>query len=90
VAADIATTLRADHALFSESQSRVVVSTTPAQAAAFASLMAECGVPCQQIGQVTAASEAQLQININGDAAISVPVAQLEKTWKDAIPCLMQ
>ncbi len=101
VSVNLQTSLRADQALFSESQSRVVVSVAPANEAAFAALMAEHGVPCQTIGAVGAKAErtaegtrvvggAEVTITVNGAEAISLPLAEVETTWKDAIPCLMQ
>jgi phosphoribosylformylglycinamidine synthase len=89
VQADLTGTLRADHALFSESQSRVVVSAAPADEAALAALLAAQGVPFQVVGTVTDAA-APFTVSVNGAAAISLPLTDLENTWKDAIPCLMR
>lgn len=79
--------LRADHLLFSESQSRVLLSAKPEQAAALQAWLDEQGVVHAEIGKVTGSS---LTISINGNAGINAPVEQLEKVWKDAIPCLMK
>ncbi|WP_424766990.1 phosphoribosylformylglycinamidine synthase subunit PurL [Paenibacillus sp. sgz302251] len=79
--------LRADHLLFSESQSRILLSVKPEQAAALQALLTEQGVVHAQIGTVQGSS---LTINVNGKAGIEAPVQQLEKVWKDAIPCLMK
>lgn len=84
---DLTTALRRDHALFSESQSRVVLSVQAEHEDALVSLMAQHGVPCAVIGQVNGE---QLVVHVNGQPAIELAVAELEKTWKDAIPCLMQ
>ncbi|CAM4302102.1 phosphoribosylformylglycinamidine synthase subunit PurL [Paenibacillus alkaliterrae] len=83
----LTTDLRADHLLFSESQSRILLSAKPDQAAALQALLAEQGVVHSQIGTVQGSS---LTINVNGKAGIQAPVQQLEKVWKDAIPCLMK
>lgn len=79
--------LRPDHLLFSESQSRIVLSAKPEQADALTALLSEQGVQHAVIGVVKGSS---LTINVNGKAGISAPVQQLEKVWKDAIPCLMK
>ncbi|WP_139991585.1 phosphoribosylformylglycinamidine synthase subunit PurL [Paenibacillus paridis] len=78
--------LRADHLLFSESQSRILLSAKPENAAALQAKLSEQGVVHTQIGTVKGSS---LTINVNGKAGIQAPVTQLEKVWKDAIPCLM-
>ncbi|GBF73635.1 phosphoribosylformylglycinamidine synthase II [Paenibacillus sp. 598K] len=79
--------LRADLALFSESQSRILLSAKPEQAAKLQALLGEHGVPHAVIGNVQGKD---LEINVNGKPAVSAPVLQLEKVWKDAIPCLMK
>ncbi|RIX60515.1 phosphoribosylformylglycinamidine synthase subunit PurL [Paenibacillus nanensis] len=79
--------LRPDHLLFSESQSRILLSAKPDQADALTALLSEQGVTFATIGTVTGSS---LTINVNGKAGINAPVQQLEKVWKDAIPCLMK
>lgn len=83
----LATDLRKDAALFSESQSRIVLSAVPSKAAALLAHLQQAGVPVEQIGTV---GGTELHITINGEAAIAHSVAQLEKVWKEAIPCLMQ
>ncbi|MGM0884761.1 MAG: phosphoribosylformylglycinamidine synthase subunit PurL [Bacillota bacterium] len=83
----LTTDLRADHLLFSESQSRILLSAKPEQAAALQAWLTEQGVVHTQIGNVKGSS---LTINVNGKAGIQAPVQQLEKVWKDAIPCLMK
>ncbi|MEF2246517.1 phosphoribosylformylglycinamidine synthase subunit PurL [Paenibacillus sp. IITD108] len=79
--------LRTDHLLFSESQSRILLSAKPDKAAALQALLAEQGVVHAQIGTVTGKDVA---IKVNGKSAIQSSVQQLEKVWKDAIPCLMK
>lgn len=83
----LTTDLRADHLLFSESQSRILLSAKPEQAAALQAWLTEQGVVNTQIGNVKGSS---LTISVNGKAGIQAPVQQLEKVWKDAIPCLMK
>ena len=88
VNAQFKTALRADHLLFSESQSRVVVSVAPQHSSAFAQLLQAQDVPFTELGHVT--DNADFSIRINDGVAIDLPVADLEKTWKGAIPWLMQ
>lgn len=84
---NVATSLRADAALFSESQSRILLSAKPEQADKLIAYLNGQGVPNAQIGTVRGDA---LTININGKPGVSAPVEQLEKVWKDAIPCLMK
>lgn len=81
------TDLRADFALFSESQSRILLSAAPANAEALIAYIRGQGVPVQQIGTVQGS---ELQVSVNGRPAIQAAVSELEKVWKDAIPCLMK
>jgi len=84
---NLTTELRADAALFSESQSRILLSAKPEQAEQLIALLTEKGVPNATIGVVGGST---LTLNVNGKSAIAEPVAELEKVWKDAIPCLMK
>lgn len=79
--------LRHDHLLFSESQSRVLLSAKPEQADQLMAWLGEQGVSHTAIGKVTGSV---LTINVNGKTGVNSPVQQLEKVWKDAIPCLMK
>ncbi|WP_337103659.1 phosphoribosylformylglycinamidine synthase subunit PurL [Paenibacillus sp. YIM B09110] len=83
----LSTELRADQLLFSESQSRILLSAKPENAAALTAYLNEQGVINATIGTVKGSS---LSINVNGKSGINAPVKQLEKVWKDAIPCLMK
>ncbi|MBB6731219.1 phosphoribosylformylglycinamidine synthase subunit PurL [Cohnella zeiphila] len=84
---DFATNLRPDLALFSESQSRILLSTKPEKAEALAAFLAESGVPVQRLGTV---GGEQLTISINGHIAIQAPLNEFRMPWKEAIPCRMQ
>ncbi|WP_088830676.1 phosphoribosylformylglycinamidine synthase subunit PurL [Paenibacillus tyrfis] len=84
--ANFASELRPDIALFSESQSRLLLSAAPDKAEALQKLLAERGVPVQTLGTVGGSS---LQLQVNGKPVIDASVTELEKVWKDAIPCLM-
>ncbi|WP_440896595.1 phosphoribosylformylglycinamidine synthase subunit PurL [Amphibacillus sp. Q70] len=70
--------------LFSESQSRFLVSVAPDQVAAFLQLVDDATI----IGQVTKGN--QLQIIVNQQVVIDQAVSQLERLWKGAIPCLLK
>jgi phosphoribosylformylglycinamidine synthase len=80
------TGLRSDLALFSESQSRIVLSASAEKAEALKRHLEQSGVPYQVLGQVQGK---QLDVAINSKPVIQASVEQLEKVWKDAIPCLM-
>jgi phosphoribosylformylglycinamidine synthase len=84
---DIKTELRADLALFSESQSRILLSASKEKAKELEAYIAEQGVPVQAIGTV---GGSELQIGVNGKTAVQAPLSELERAWKEAIPCLMQ
>lgn len=84
---NFASDLRMDFALFSESQSRILLSVAPEQAEAVVKSAAAQGVPSQVVGTVTA--NKQLNIAVNGAPSIGAEVDTLEAIWKDAIPCLM-
>ncbi len=78
--------LRADIALFSESQSRILLSASADKAGELEKLLVSRGVPVQVLGTV---GGEKLEVSVNGVSAIDASVTQLEKVWKDAIPCLM-
>ncbi|MBD2847217.1 phosphoribosylformylglycinamidine synthase subunit PurL [Paenibacillus sp. IB182496] len=84
---DVASELRPDIALFSESQSRILLSARPEQADELIAHLQAQGVPCAAIGAV---GGGEVNIRVNGNPAIEAPVQHLEKVWKDAIPCLMK
>jgi phosphoribosylformylglycinamidine synthase subunit PurL len=69
-------------ALFSESQSRFILSVKPENQIEFESL-----TDAVQIGKVVEA--AVLKIDINGSNVINQDAEGLKKAWKGAIPCLL-
>ncbi|GGO06860.1 phosphoribosylformylglycinamidine synthase subunit PurL [Saccharibacillus kuerlensis] len=79
--------LRPDFALFSESQSRILLSATPENADALLSGLKAHGVPAVKIGRV---SGLQLHITVDGKEVMSEEVHTLKQVWEDAIPCLMK
>ncbi|WP_068778256.1 phosphoribosylformylglycinamidine synthase subunit PurL [Paenibacillus sp. GM2] len=79
--------LRADIALFSESQSRILISASPNQADELVKLIAQHGVPVQVIGRVEGGD---LVVHANDAAVVNRPVQELKQVWEDVIPCLMK
>ncbi|TFD98112.1 phosphoribosylformylglycinamidine synthase subunit PurL [Jeotgalibacillus salarius] len=69
-------------ALFSETQSRFIVSVKPEHEQAFEELTA-----AKKIGEVTA--QPVLKVVHNGTAVIDQPVEKFEESWRGAIPCLL-
>jgi len=78
--------IRLDSLLFGESQSRVVVSVAPAHVESLQKLCGDKGVPSTVIGTV---GGQKLVIRVDGQEVLSQPLAQIKKTWREAIPCLM-
>ncbi|MEC0244112.1 phosphoribosylformylglycinamidine synthase subunit PurL [Paenibacillus dokdonensis] len=83
----ISTTLRHDLALFSESQSRILLSAAKDQADKLQAYLTEQGVPVTLIGSVGGES---LVVDINDAPALNESVKGLRQVWEDAIPCLMK
>ncbi|WP_410513426.1 phosphoribosylformylglycinamidine synthase subunit PurL [Paenibacillus sp. BR2-3] len=79
--------LRPDVALFSESQSRIVLTAAPDRAEELKAAMVAAGVPVEIIGTV---GGDRLRVNLDGAAVLDEPVAELKFIWEDAIPCLMK
>lgn len=78
--------MRADVALFSESQSRVLLSVKPENVDAVIAIAEENGVPCTRLGTV---GGKDLTITVAGKKVLQTPVSELKAAWKDAIPCLI-
>ncbi|WP_239256521.1 phosphoribosylformylglycinamidine synthase subunit PurL [Listeria ilorinensis] len=71
--------------LFSESQSRFIVSVKKEQAAQFEQQMAK--TPITRLGEVTTSG----LLTVKGtDAAVTLEVDQLAEIWEGAIPCLLK
>ncbi|MFD1773596.1 phosphoribosylformylglycinamidine synthase subunit PurL [Paenibacillus rhizophilus] len=79
--------LRRDVALFSESQSRILLTASSGKAEELRAYIAAAGVPVQIIGTV---GGERLRLNLDGSSALDEPVAELTTIWEDAIPCLMK
>jgi phosphoribosylformylglycinamidine synthase subunit PurL len=74
---------RKDFILFGEDASRVVVSLPAANLAALEAIAKECGAPLVQLGAVGGD-----RLEIQG--ALSVPVAELARAWRDGIPSVLR
>lgn len=83
---NLSTDLRRDLALFSESQSRILLTATLESAEEIMNLAKAQGVPVAQLGKVTGD---QLTIRVNGQETINQSLSDAKAAWKDAIPCLM-
>ncbi|MBP2076559.1 phosphoribosylformylglycinamidine synthase subunit PurL [Oceanobacillus polygoni] len=71
-------------ALFSESQSRFVVSVSKENAKKFEDMVQDA----KAIGTVT--DNGMLKVLVNSSEVINDSVQELEKVWKGAIPCLLK
>lgn len=78
--------LRTESYLFSESQSRILVSVSTEDVEKVKNIAQEIGINCREIGEVTSD---RLQISYQNNPIIDLSVEQMTKDWKDAIPCLM-
>lgn len=74
--------------LFSESQSRILVSVKPELAEQVIKQAEQSGVPCLRLGEVT--SEREIQVAVNQQIVLQESVDQVAKRWKEAIPCQMK
>jgi phosphoribosylformylglycinamidine synthase len=84
---DLTTGLRPDVALFNESQSRVVVTVSRANAASVLSLLEWRGIPVRRLGEVTSGDT--LDITADGET-FSWKLADLYTKWADTIGSLME
>ena len=80
------TELRPDFALFSETQSRILLSVAPDHVEKVKALASVAGVSVAELGKVTGKN---LVIRLNNSEIINQPLSTLKAAWKDAIPCLM-
>lgn len=79
--------LRPDIALFSESQSRILLTATPDNADALQASIEAAGIPLARLGVVAGD---RLKIKVAGAAAIDETIASLRQVWRDAIPSHMK
>ncbi|GAB4183053.1 MAG: phosphoribosylformylglycinamidine synthase subunit PurL [Terrimicrobiaceae bacterium] len=78
---------RADVAFFNETQSRVVVSTSAANAAAAEALFSWRGIPVRRLGRVT--REPSLRLAWRGET-LACGLEEMRAAWEDTIPALMK
>ncbi|MFM9281328.1 phosphoribosylformylglycinamidine synthase subunit PurL [Paenibacillus jiagnxiensis] len=83
---NVTTELRPDVALFSESQSRILLSAAPDKAEALEAYLRGLDIPVSVLGKVEGSD---LTIEVNGQPGVQESVASLKQTWEDVIPCLM-
>jgi len=83
---DIPDDIRADSALFGETQSRVILSVAGKDVAKVKDLAAKWNVPFHMIGKVSGDA---LVIRKGGAELINRPVAELKSLWVEAIPRLL-
>jgi phosphoribosylformylglycinamidine synthase subunit PurL len=74
---------RKDFVLFGEDASRIVVSMPQESAARFVELAQACGAPVIRLGAVGGDT-----LEIQG--ALSVPIAELARAWRDGIPAVLR
>ncbi|TCS92784.1 phosphoribosylformylglycinamidine synthase [Hazenella coriacea] len=74
--------------LFSETQSRVLLSVAPEHVEKVKQLANELGITDTQIGHVT--QEPRLQIEVNEQTVIQEEIQVLTQWWEEAIPCKMK
>ena len=77
---------RADIALFNESQSRIVITVSPENAAKAEDFLKSKSVPHQRLGEVV--SEPNLKITATGKT-FTWPVEKLRTPFESTIPSLM-
>jgi phosphoribosylformylglycinamidine synthase subunit PurL len=79
--------IRKDALLFGESQSRVIISAKPEDAAKIAEIMSRHNVPCATIGKV---GGNRLVIRSGNKEAVNQPVMRLKEIWREAIPKMLR
>lgn len=83
---ELKTPLAASVALFSESQSRVLLSVSPERKEAVCRMATERGIPCVPIGTVGGHS---VTIRVNEETVATLPLQELEAIWEGALLCAM-
>ncbi|TCS80614.1 phosphoribosylformylglycinamidine synthase subunit PurL [Tepidibacillus fermentans] len=78
--------LKKESYLFSESQSRVLLSVASNDVEKVRTIAQEIGVSCQDIGNV---QPAILDIRYNDQKVVYLTIDEITKVWEEAIPCLM-
>jgi phosphoribosylformylglycinamidine synthase len=73
--------------LFSETQSRVILTVMKEKTEQVMSIAKTNGVNCVRLGEVT--NQTELNISVNGQTVIQSSIESLKKLWEEAIPCAM-
>ncbi len=79
--------LRGDAVLFSESQSRFVVSCSSGDLNELQQLMTQQEIPNEILGKVTGED---FRININSSDIVTLKVKDMKEAWRGAFKCLMK
>lgn len=79
--------LRKDALLFGESQSRIIITTSPDDLVRVEELAGKTGVACINIGRVGGST---LEVTVNGCIEIDLPVRDMEIQWREALKCIME
>ncbi|MDI6706164.1 MAG: phosphoribosylformylglycinamidine synthase subunit PurL [Bacillota bacterium] len=79
--------LRKDALLFGESQSRIIITTSPDDLARVEELARKTGVDCLNMGHVGGST---LEVAINGHKEIDLLVKDMEIQWREALKCIME
>lgn len=87
VSINIESELSATEVLFSESQSRILVSAKEENLISLLEKAKLANIEAQSIGQVS--NHDSVTFNVNGKEVISTSVSELKASWKDAISCIM-
>jgi phosphoribosylformylglycinamidine synthase len=82
----LSTKLRPDIFLFSETQSRVVISCNPAKAKDVLATAKKNGVPAMNAGKT---SSGDVEIMVGGRVLVKTTSATFKKTWSEALPKMM-
>ncbi len=77
---------RTDDVLFSESHSRMIISTNRNHANKIIDLASTYDIPCSIIGTV---KNKEVSFNIDKKEIISLPLADISKVWSEVIPKCM-
>ena len=72
--------------LFSESQSRFIVSCDPESLAELQQILAKQEIPYEILGKVTGE---ELVIDINSKKIVDLNVKEMKEAWRGAFRCLM-
>ena len=81
------TSLRADIELFSESQSRALITASPEKVDEVLKIAYEYQVPAQKVGVVEGKD---IVIDVNGKRIIDLPLEALEESWRGRIKWEME